>query len=150
MKVHGCGMPRTTTHCRSKLVLQENPSRFPDVDFKTKDSALFKLEEQSLSDWSTFCVAVGAVLSVVYFAWLSPSGFNLGNKFIESLEQLAGGSSSITMSIMYLVFATVHSGLAGMRQYAETVVGARAWRYVFALFSLPLALSCILYFINHR
>lgn len=30
------------------------------------------------------------------------------------------------------------------------LVGARPWRYVFAVVSLPLALSSIVYFINHR
>ena len=39
--------------------------------------------------------------------------------------------------------------MAGLRPYAEEVVGARAWRVVFAVVSLPLALSCISYFINH-
>ena len=50
---------------------------------------------------------------------------------------------------MLLVFAVTHSGLAALRPYAEEVVGARAWRVVFATISLPLALSCISYFINH-
>jgi len=50
---------------------------------------------------------------------------------------------------MLTFFAICHSGLAGLRPYAEEIVGARAWRVVFALVSLPLALSCISYFVNH-
>lgn len=33
---------------------------------------------------------------------------------------------------------------------SERIVGARAWRVVFALVSLPLAATCIIYWINHR
>ena len=50
---------------------------------------------------------------------------------------------------MLTFFAVSHSGLAGLRPYAEEIVGARAWRVVFALVSLPLALSCLSYFVNH-
>lgn len=32
----------------------------------------------------------------------------------------------------------------------EKVIGARAYRVVFALASLPLALAAVVYFINHR
>lgn len=50
---------------------------------------------------------------------------------------------------MLIVFAIFHSGLAGLRPYAEEIIGPRTWRVIFALVSLPLALSCISYFINH-
>ncbi|RYG67285.1 hypothetical protein EON64_07790 [archaeon] len=54
------------------------------------------------------------------------------------------------MAYMLLFFAACHSGLASLRPLAEQIVGARVWRYVFALTSLPLALSVIVYFVNHR
>jgi zeta-carotene isomerase len=47
-------------------------------------------------------------------------------------------------------FAVCHSGLASLRPFAEEIIGARAWRVIFALVSLPLAFSSIVYFINHR
>merc|ERR1711983_393703 len=43
----------------------------------------------------------------------------------------------------------MHSGLAGLRPYGEEIIGSRSWRVIYASVSLPLALSCISYFINH-
>mmetsp|Transcript_8809 Transcript_8809/g.20591 ORF Transcript_8809/g.20591 Transcript_8809/m.20591 type:complete len:229 (+) Transcript_8809:2-688(+) len=52
-----------------------------------------------------------------------------------------------------------HSGLAGLRAKAEVAinealgtegVGERVWRVFFGVVSLPLAVSCVVFFINHR
>ncbi|PIG93313.1 NnrU family protein [Gloeocapsopsis sp. IPPAS B-1203] len=64
------------------------------------------------------------------FAWLTPSHFIM-------LSLLVG-------------FAIAHSGLAALRPWAEKRIGARLYRVVFALVSLPLAVILIIYFINHR
>jgi zeta-carotene isomerase len=66
------------------------------------------------------------------------------------MEGLAGGDSTLTITYMLGFFAVAHSGLASLRPAGEQIIGARAWRVLFALVSLPLALSCIVYFINHR
>ena len=47
------------------------------------------------------------------------------------------------MLILIFVFALVHSGLAGLRDAGEKVVGERAYRVLFAGISLPLAVSTI-------
>ncbi|MBE9028977.1 hypothetical protein IQ266_04265 [filamentous cyanobacterium LEGE 11480] len=47
-------------------------------------------------------------------------------------------------------FAIVHSGLASLRPWAETKIGARPFRIIFALASLSLAVPMIIYFFNHR
>jgi uncharacterized membrane protein len=47
-------------------------------------------------------------------------------------------------------FAIVHSGLASLRPWAETKIGARAFRVIFALASLGIAVPMIIYFFNHR
>jgi uncharacterized membrane protein len=49
-----------------------------------------------------------------------------------------------------LGFAIVHSGLASLRPWAETKIGARAFRVIFALASLGIAVPMIIYFFNHR
>lgn len=51
---------------------------------------------------------------------------------------------------LLVVFAIAHSGLAALRPWAEKRVGARLYRVFFALVSLPLATSLIIYFFNHR
>lgn len=51
---------------------------------------------------------------------------------------------------LLVMFAIAHSGLAALRPWAEKRVGARLYRVVFALVSLPLAAVLIIYFINHR
>lgn len=54
------------------------------------------------------------------------------------------------MLALLLTFATAHSGLAALRPWAEARIGARLYRVLFALVSLPLATTLIIYFINHR
>mgnify|MGYP002785699710 CR=1 FL=1 len=51
---------------------------------------------------------------------------------------------------MLLTFAIAHSGLAALRPIAEKRIGARLYRVIFALVSLPLATILIIYFFNHR
>jgi uncharacterized membrane protein len=64
------------------------------------------------------------------FSWLTPShGIMLG---------------------LLLVFAIAHSGLAALRPRGEKLIGARAYRVLFALVSIPLASVLIIYFIIHR
>lgn len=49
----------------------------------------------------------------------------------------------VVMLVLILIFATVHSGLASLRDMGEKVIGARASRVLFAGVSLPLAVSTI-------
>ncbi len=63
-------------------------------------------------------------------AWLTPSHF-----VILGLQ---------------IVFAIAHSGGAALRPWAEGHIGARLYRIFFALVSLPLAVTLIIYFFNHR
>ncbi len=51
---------------------------------------------------------------------------------------------------MMLGFATAHSGLAALRPRGERLIGARAYRVLFALVSIPFATILIVYFFNHR
>lgn len=47
-------------------------------------------------------------------------------------------------------FAFAHSGLAALRPLGEARVGARLYRVLFALVSIPFAVVLIVYFISHR
>ncbi|MCU0523975.1 MAG: hypothetical protein MUF72_04025 [Elainella sp. Prado103] len=47
-------------------------------------------------------------------------------------------------------FAVAHSGLAALRSRGEKWMGARLYRVLFALVSIPFATVLILYFIPHR
>lgn len=51
---------------------------------------------------------------------------------------------------LLLVFAIAHSGLAALRPWGEERMGARLYRVLFALASIPLAVVLIIYFFNHR
>lgn len=51
---------------------------------------------------------------------------------------------------LLLGFAIVHSGLASLRMRGEAIIGARLYRVLFALFSIPLAVILVVYFFNHR
>lgn len=47
------------------------------------------------------------------------------------------------MLMLIFIFATVHSGLASLRDIGEKIIGERAFRVLFAGVSLPLAMSTI-------
>ena len=59
-------------------------------------------------------------------------------------------SSHLIMLGLLLVFAIAHSGLAALRPWGESKIGARLYRVLFALVSIPLATVLIIYFVNHR
>ena len=58
--------------------------------------------------------------------------------------------SSIVMLILLVLFAVIHSGGASLRRRAETRIGARAWRLLFAAASIPSAVVVISWFLAHR
>lgn len=58
--------------------------------------------------------------------------------------------SHFIMFGLLLGFATAHSGLAALRPYGEKLIGARPYRVIFALVSIPFAVVLITYFIQHR
>lgn len=58
--------------------------------------------------------------------------------------------SHAIMAGLLLIFAIAHSGLAALRPRGEQWLGARLYRVLFALVSLPLAVTLIVYFISHR
>ena len=59
-------------------------------------------------------------------------------------------NSHLVMVGLLLGFAIAHSGLAALRAWAETKIGARLYRVLFALVSIPFATILIIYFFNHR
>ena len=58
--------------------------------------------------------------------------------------------SSWVMLGLLMVFAFIHSGGAAIRNRAESFIGARAWRLIFAGASIPSAVIVIGYFLVHR
>lgn len=113
-----------------------------------EDSAAFELGKQKISSWIYFSVILGVVLYVLDFAWIDNStGF--GKLFIDSVSTLSD-SHEVVMLILIFIFAGVHSGLASLRDMGEEFIGERAYRVLFAGVSLPLAVSTVVYFINHR
>ena len=93
---------------------------------------------------------MATVLSSLFYVWIYSNGPQLGNKYAELMGGLAGGDSTLVITYMLLFFAVAHSGLASLRPTGEKLIGERAWRVLFAVVSLPLAFSSIVYFINHR
>ncbi len=58
--------------------------------------------------------------------------------------------SSFVMILLLVGFALIHSGGAALRVKAESYIGARAWRLIFAFASIPSAVILVGYFISHR
>nr|UAJ74770.1 zeta carotene isomerase [Buddleja davidii] len=113
-----------------------------------EDSAQFVLSKQKISSWVYFSGILGVVLYVLNVAWIDNStGF--GQLFIHAVSAISD-SHEVVMLALILIFALVHSGLASLRDTGEKLIGERAFRVLFAGTSLPLAVSTIVYFINHR
>ncbi|KAG7645867.1 15-cis-zeta-carotene isomerase [Arabidopsis thaliana] len=113
-----------------------------------EDSAAFELGKQKLVSWVYFGVVLGVVLFILNVVWIDNStGF--GKSFIDAVSNISG-SPEVAMLMLILIFAIVHSGLASLRDIGEKLIGERAFRVLFAGISLPLAMSTIVYFINHR
>ena len=51
---------------------------------------------------------------------------------------------------LLFAFAVIHSGGAALRNWGESLIGARAWRLIFASVSIPSASIVIIYFLLHR
>ncbi|GAB2210048.1 hypothetical protein Droror1_Dr00015301 [Drosera rotundifolia] len=113
-----------------------------------EDSAAFELGEQKLSSWIYFTVVLGVVLFVLDVVWID-EGTGVGKGFVEVIARVSG-SPEVAMLSLTLIFALVHSGLASLRDVGEKLIGERVFRVIFAAVSLPLALSTVVYFINHR
>lgn len=113
-----------------------------------EDAAAFDLGSQKTKSWVLFFGLLTGVLGGIYAVWIDPS-IGVGSKFIEVFENTASSSEVAMLEILF-AFAVVHSGLAFLRPYGEEAIGARAYRVLFALTSLPLAISAIVFFINHR
>ncbi len=58
--------------------------------------------------------------------------------------------SSLVMLLLLLLFAVIHSGGAALRSRAEALIGARAWRLIFATASIPSAVVVIGWVLAHR
>ncbi|OIV98471.1 hypothetical protein TanjilG_16798 [Lupinus angustifolius] len=113
-----------------------------------EDSAVFHFEQQKLSSWIYFTAILGVVLFILDVAWIDNStGF--GKAFVDAVSRISQ-SHEVVMLILILIFAGVHSGLASLRDSGEKLIGERAFRVLFAGVSLPLAVTTIVYFINHR
>ena len=58
--------------------------------------------------------------------------------------------SQLVMLALLLGFALLHSGGAALRPWGEARIGARAWRLLFALLSIPAAVLLVAHFLAHR
>ncbi|XAR54447.1 Zeta-carotene isomerase [Bertholletia excelsa] len=113
-----------------------------------EDSAEFDFSKQKISSWVYFGGVLGIVLFILDVAWIDNStGF--GKAFVEAVSSISE-SHEVVMFTLTLIFAIVHSGLASLRDAGEKLIGERAYRVLFAGISLPLAVSTVVYFINHR
>lgn len=117
-------------------------------DIVGEDAAVFEISRQKVSSWIYFSLILGVVLGILYVAWIDPST-GYGDDFVDAVSSLSS-SSEVTLLILLFIFAVAHSGLASLRDVGERLVGERAFRVIFAGTSLPLAVSAVVYFINHR
>nr|QIW94440.1 carotene synthesis related protein [Dunaliella salina] len=114
-----------------------------------EDAAAFDVSQQSTKSWALFTGLLTGVLGLIYLVWIQP-GAGLADDFLGLVEGFSNNNPEATILLILFVFAVVHSGLAGLRPKGEQLIGARAYRVIFALVSLPLAIVAIVYFINHR
>ena len=113
-----------------------------------EDAAVFRLADQSVASWLAFAAVLAAALAALHALWLDPRG-GYGAGFVAFV---AGASEDphAVMVLLLALFGAAHSGLAALRPRGEALVGARAFRVLFAGVSLPLAVAAVVYFIDHR
>ncbi|CAI9770890.1 unnamed protein product [Fraxinus pennsylvanica] len=132
-----------------KVLVQVGRSEPDGTEFLAgEDSAEFDLSKQKISSWVYFMGVAGVVAYVLNVAWIdSSTGF--GKPFIDAVSSISE-SPEVVMLILTIIFAIAHSGLASLRDAGEKLIGERAFRVLFAGTAVPLALSTVVYFINHR
>nr|ARQ20761.1 15-cis-zeta-carotene isomerase [Osmanthus fragrans] len=113
-----------------------------------EDSAEFNLSKQKILSWVYFTGVAGTAAYLLNVAWID-SSTGLGKPFIDAVSSISD-SPEVVMLILIIIFAIVHSGLASLRDTGEKLIGERAFRVLFAGTAVPLALSTVVYFINHR
>ncbi|KAL6644120.1 hypothetical protein ACP70R_018886 [Stipagrostis hirtigluma subsp. patula] len=113
-----------------------------------EDSAAFRLGDQSVASWAYFAGILAAVLWALNVLWIDP-GTGVGTRFLDAVSAVSD-SHEVVMLLLTIIFAVVHSGMASLRETGEKIIGERAYRVLFAGISLPLAVTTIVYFINHR
>nr|ARQ20762.1 15-cis-zeta-carotene isomerase [Osmanthus fragrans] len=132
-----------------KVLVQVGRTESERTDFLVgEDSAEFDLSKQKILSWVYFIGVAGVVAYVLNVAWIdSSTGF--GKPFIDAVSSISE-SPEVVMLILTIIFAIAHSGLASLRDIGEKLIGERAFRVLFAGTAVPLALSTVVYFINHR
>ncbi|KAF0888034.1 hypothetical protein E2562_009616 [Oryza meyeriana var. granulata] len=113
-----------------------------------EDSATFRLGDQRVASWVYFGGILAVVLWGLNVLWIDPAT-GVGTRFLEAVAAVSH-SHEVTMLLLTIIFAIVHSGMANLRETGEKIIGERAYRVMFAGISLPLAVSTVVYFINHR
>lgn len=126
----------------------EQDQAFSESTLVGEDAAVFDLSSQKLSSWVYFSLILGTVLVVLNYIWIDPTT-GYGNAFVQAISSVSD-NHEVVMLIILLVFAIVHSGLASFRDLGEKLLGERTFRVLFAGLSLPLAVSAVVYFIDHR
>lgn len=113
-----------------------------------EDAAAFDVGNQKALSWIYFSAILGVVLAILYVAWIDPST-GYGGAYLDAVSSFFSGHE-VVMLILLFIFAVAHSGMASFRDAGERLMGERAYRVLFAGVSLPLAVSAVVYFINHR
>eukprot|EP00803_Ostreobium_quekettii_P010293 evm.model.scf_1207.7 EVM.evm.TU.scf_1207.7 scf_1207:38573-45062(-) len=113
-----------------------------------EDAAAFSFEDQTLRSWGAFTGVLVVVMGALYVTWINPDT-GVGDDFVRLLSSWLNKPELVMVGLLAL-FAVAHSGLAGLRPYGEKVIGARGYRVLFGVVSLPLAVVTVVYFINHR
>ncbi|KAL6754941.1 NnrU protein-domain-containing protein [Haematococcus lacustris] len=119
------------------------------LPIRGEDAAQFDIQQQSAQSWTIFFGLLTGVLGLLYLVWIQP-GVGLADDYVATIQAATDSNPEATIIAILAVFALFHSGLAALRPAGEKLIGARAYRVIFALVSLPLALVAVVYFINHR
>ncbi|XP_022681016.1 15-cis-zeta-carotene isomerase, chloroplastic [Setaria italica] len=113
-----------------------------------RTSAAFRLGDQSRGVVGVLAAILATVPRALNVLWIDP-GAGVGTKFLDAVASVSD-SHEVVMLVLTIIFAVFHSGMASLRESGEKIIGERAYRVLFAGISLPLAVTTIVYFINHR
>lgn len=142
-------LPHTVARAQAQEKVDQLETHSNSSQLVGEDAASFDFSKQSLQSWGIFVALLSTVLGAMYLVWIRPGG-GLAEDYLQLVESFTSNNTEATIVALLAIFAAFHSGLAGLRPKGEELIGARAYRVMFALISLPLAVTTVVYFINHR
>lgn len=143
---HASILPNSRSLCRARRPVSRAPQCGHPPPVKKDASEKMRLPTSS----TTALISCGVTTLCSLLLPLSLAQLDAMQNEQSLLIHLNHYSSHFRIVFYTSLFALLHSGLASLRPLAQSLLGERAFRLIFATCSIPSAVYLISYFISHR